>query len=60
MLLVRQPPPKGRGHMLRTEIDRADSPRVRRIRVPSFLRDLLAKSMGLIRETTCNGPDLSL
>jgi hypothetical protein len=25
------------------------------VRVPSFLQDLLAKSAGLTRETTCNG-----
>jgi hypothetical protein len=31
MLLVRQPPPKGRGHMLSTRNDRADGPRVRRV-----------------------------
>jgi hypothetical protein len=29
MILVRQPPPKGWGYMLRTEIDRADGPALR-------------------------------
>jgi hypothetical protein len=29
MLLVRQPPPKRRGHMLSTENDRADGPALR-------------------------------
>jgi hypothetical protein len=28
------------------------------IRIPSFLRDLLAQSAGLTRETTCNGSRL--
>jgi hypothetical protein len=76
MLLIHQPPPKGRGHMLSTESDRADGPALRPdgpqfersvvvartvracaelVRVPSFLRDLLAKAAGLTRQTTCNG-----
>jgi hypothetical protein len=29
MLLVRQPPPKGRGHMLKTKKSRADGPALR-------------------------------
>jgi hypothetical protein len=56
MLLVHQPPPKGRGHMLSLGNDRVDGPRVAEsVRVPSFSRDLLSKTMGLAQETTCNG-----
>jgi hypothetical protein len=64
MLLVRQPPPKGRG----TYVEHQKCPRGRfdpearwsargaeSVRVPSFSRDLLAKTVGLARETTCNG-----
>ena len=62
MLLLRQPPPKGKGHMLRAQIDRADGPWsgqsivvartvracVESVSVPNSSRDLLAK-------TTCSG-----
>jgi hypothetical protein len=75
MLLVRQPPPKGRAHMLRIESGMADCPALRPngpwfgqsaivaqtvractelVKVPNFLRDLLAKPAGLTREPTCN------
>jgi hypothetical protein len=76
MLLVCQPPPKGKGHMLSTKIDRANGPTLRTddprfelsavaaqiicacaksVRVPDFLRGLLAKPAGLTRESTYNG-----
>jgi hypothetical protein len=65
MLLVHQPPPIGRGHMLSTRNDHADGPSavvVRKVRacaesvrVPSFSRDLLPKTAGLVRETVCSG-----
>jgi hypothetical protein len=76
MILVHQPPPKGRGHMLSIENDladgstlRPDGPRsglfavvartiracAKSVRVPDFLRMLLAKPVGLTRELTCNG-----
>jgi hypothetical protein len=75
MLLVHQPPPKGKGHILRTKnviadgpVLRPDDPRSIRsavvartvracaesVRVPSFSRDLLAKTVRLAQETTCN------
>jgi hypothetical protein len=63
MLLVRQPSPKGRGHMLNAKKSSADGPwsgqsavvarTVRAcaesVRVPSFSRDLLPKTTGLTR-----------
>jgi hypothetical protein len=79
MLLVCQPPPKGKGHMLNTENVLVDGPALRlndsrsgrfvvvartvracveSVRILSFLWDLLSKSVGLTRETTCNDLDL--
>jgi hypothetical protein len=34
---------------------RGRSARAESVRIPSFLRDLLAKSVGLTRESACNG-----
>jgi hypothetical protein len=64
MLLVRQPSPKGRGHM-NAKKSSADGPRsgqsavvartvracTESVRVPSFLRDLLPKTAGLTRKS---------
>jgi hypothetical protein len=71
MLLVRQPPPKGRGaYVEHQKCTRGWSdPKAGRsavmaqtvracaelVRVPNFSRDLLAKTVGLARETTCSG-----
>jgi hypothetical protein len=65
MLLVRQPSPKGRGHMLSSKKSSADGPRsgqsavvartvracAESVRVPSFSRDLLPKTAGLTRKS---------
>jgi hypothetical protein len=58
MLLVRQPSPKGRGAYVENQIERTVRPRGRTVRVyaesvrvPSFSRDLLPKTVGLTRET---------
>jgi hypothetical protein len=66
MLLLRQPSPKGRGHMLETKkgprgrsdpeagrsavVARTVRTCAETVRVPSFSRDLLPKIMGLTRE----------
>jgi hypothetical protein len=56
MLLVRQPPPKGMGHMLSTKMYlRTVRACAESVRVPSFSWDLLPKTMGLARETICSG-----
>jgi hypothetical protein len=67
MLLVRQASPKGRGHMLNTKLSGRSTLVARTVRVcaesvsvPSFSRDLLAKTTGLARGTTCNGSRPSL
>ena len=74
MLLVGQPSPIGRWHMLSIENDLADVARsglsaivaqtvhacTKSVRVPDFLRDLLAKPAGLTRKPTCNGSRLLL
>jgi hypothetical protein len=67
MLLVHQPPPKGRAYVEHQSCQ-ADGPRSKRsvvvawtvhaitksVMVPDFLQDLLAKSMELTWESTCN------
>jgi hypothetical protein len=76
MLLVRQPSPKGRGHMLEIKKSHADGPALRSdgprsglstvaartvrvcaetVRVPSFSRDLLPKTVGLTRKSVRSG-----
>jgi hypothetical protein len=70
MLLVHQPSPKGRGHVLgRLLVGRWFSPigqmvrgggetvhaYAESVRIMSLLRDSLAKSAGLTQKTTCNG-----
>jgi hypothetical protein len=81
MLLVRQPSPKGRGHMLGIKMSPADSPALRpdgprsgvsavaartvracaeTVRVPSFSRDLLPKTVGLTRKSVRSGSRPSL
>jgi hypothetical protein len=56
MLLVRQPSPKGRGHMLEIKKSHADGPRcAETVRVPSFSRDLLPKTVGLTRKSDRSG-----
>jgi hypothetical protein len=65
MLLVRQPSPKGRGHILKTKLSGRSGLEAGRsalgarmvractesVRVPSFSRDLLPKTVGLTRKT---------
>jgi hypothetical protein len=51
MLLVRQPSPQGRGHMLKAVVARTVRTCLESVRVPSFSRDLLPKTAGLTRET---------
>jgi hypothetical protein len=56
VLLVRSAPPKGMGHMLSTTLtERTVRAHAELVRILSFLRDLLAKSVGLTRESVCNG-----
>jgi hypothetical protein len=76
MLLVRQPSPKGRGHMLEIKKSHADGSALRpdgprsglsavaartvrtcaeTVRVPSFSRDLLPKTVGLTRKSVRSG-----
>jgi hypothetical protein len=51
MLLVRQPSPQGRGHMLKAVVAWTVRTCPESVRVPSFSRDLLPKTAGLTRET---------
>jgi hypothetical protein len=55
MLLVRQPSPKGRGHMLKAVVARTVRVCAESVRVSSFSRDLLLKTAGLTRETVSSG-----
>jgi hypothetical protein len=63
MLLVRQPPPKGRGAYFELQkcprgwsavLARTVHTCTESDRVPSFSRDLLPKTVGLAWETTCS------
>jgi hypothetical protein len=63
MFLVRQAPPKDRGHMLNTVYATGESvvaawmvrAWTESVGVLDFLRDLLVNSVGFVWEPTCNG-----
>jgi hypothetical protein len=63
MLLVLQPPPKGKGAYVKNQkwhggqsavVARTVRACAESVKVPDFLLDLLAKFAGLTREPTCN------